>query len=180
MILASLLQAWRGRSDSSFDRVMDEFGPALHRMAATYAPAGPARDDLEQEIALAIWRALPRFRGTASLRTYVFRVAQNRCIDLLRRGRAQEWDEPDALAHSGPSPEAITASRQELERVAAALREIPVAQRQSLFLALEGVPHAEIAEVMGVGVSAVAVRIHRARQALQRELGRPEGARHDG
>lgn len=51
-----------------FERVVREYGAALARLAAAYAPDRANRDDLSQEILLAIWRALPRFRGESSTR----------------------------------------------------------------------------------------------------------------
>lgn len=156
--------------EPEFEAVMKEFGASLFRMAASYAPPGAAREDLEQEIALAIFEALPRFRQDSSLRTYVFKVANNRCIDLLRRGKLPLVDEPKEQSDSAPSPEQVVSARIDLERVAAALRTVPIAQRQSLLLALEGLTHAEIAEAMGVSESAISVRIHRARHTLSEAL----------
>ena len=73
------------------EQVLTEFRPVLGRTAAMYAPPGSDRDDLLQEIYLALLSALPRYRGESSLRTYVLRVAHNcgiRCMRYLRRDLA--------------------------------------------------------------------------------------------
>ena len=83
--------------DRDFDRVLAEFGPALRRLAGSYETDPGRRDDLAQEIAIALWRALPRFRGECSLRTFVYRVAHNRALThVWRRGRAATADVTEA------------------------------------------------------------------------------------
>jgi RNA polymerase sigma-70 factor (ECF subfamily) len=81
-----------------------------------------------------------------------------------------DGDDLDAFATESPSPERVVAARGELERVARALRGLPVGQRQSILLVLEGFTHAEIAEMTGVSESAISVRVHRARAALTASL----------
>ncbi len=63
---------------TDFESVVDTYGPALRRLASAWERDAAAREDLLQEILLALWRALPRFRGECSEKTFVFRVAHNR------------------------------------------------------------------------------------------------------
>lgn len=153
-----------------FDEVMREHGAALRRVAACYAPRGADREDMEQEIALALWRAWPTFRGECAPRTFALRVAHNRCVDLLRRRALPTTSaeaEPPSLA---PSPERAVATQRRLEALERAILSLPLGQRQPLVLALEGCTHAEIAQITGLSESNVAVRIHRARLALKRSM----------
>jgi RNA polymerase sigma factor (sigma-70 family) len=60
--------------EESFARILREHGSALARLAASYAHDPADREDLLQEILLAIWTALPRFRGDCSERTFAFRI----------------------------------------------------------------------------------------------------------
>lgn len=169
-IYAGLLAFWRRRDTPDFDEVFAEFSPALARMAASYAPPGPAREDLNQEILMALWQAIPRFEGASSLRTFVFRVAHNQCIDAIRRGKINlaEPEELDTMPARQDSPEQHAAHLQQLERLARSMRaHLSPSHRQALSLALEGFSHQEIAETMGISLSAVAVRVHRARQTLK-------------
>ena len=54
----------------------------------SYLPPGPERDDLAQEVMIAVLQALPRFRGESQLRTYVLRIAHNVSVRHLSRRRA--------------------------------------------------------------------------------------------
>jgi RNA polymerase sigma-70 factor (ECF subfamily) len=160
--------------DRGFERVLAEFGPALRRLAGSYEPNHARRDDLVQEIAIALWRALPRFRGDSSLKTFVFRIAHNRALThVWRRGRVRttEVSEAEHLTDPAESPEGRLARGQRRERLDAAIRALPVVHRQVLTLALEDLSNAEIASVLGMRENAVAVRLTRARQALRQALG---------
>ncbi|MDN5924917.1 MAG: sigma-70 family RNA polymerase sigma factor, partial [Xanthomonadales bacterium] len=64
--------------EREFTSLLREYAGLLSRVAASYEAEPAARDDLLQDIALALWKALPRWRGEASLKTFVARVAHNR------------------------------------------------------------------------------------------------------
>src|SRR5688572_11447049 len=60
-------------------------GAALARLVSSYTRTATDCDDLLQEIAIALWQALPTFRGECSERTFLFRIAHNRCLAHLSR-----------------------------------------------------------------------------------------------
>jgi RNA polymerase sigma-70 factor (ECF subfamily) len=155
---------------SRFDRLLAENGGALARLAASYANSAADRDDLAQEIALAIWRALPNFRGECSERTFLFRIAHNRAVTYLTRrrtlsGAAMEFE----VADTAPTPEAGLAREEQGARLRRAVRSLPLLYRQVVTLMLEGMEYDEIAQVLGISESNVGARLSRARQML-REL----------
>jgi RNA polymerase sigma factor (sigma-70 family) len=165
-------------SEEHFDRILREYGPALRRLASSYERNAAAREDLLQEILLAVWRALPRFRGECSEKTFVFRIAHNRAITHCFRGGCQTTDIESAAEVSDPrpTPEYEASMSQRREHLLAALHSLPVATRQILGLALEGLSRAELAEVLGITENAATVRLSRARAALKRQLDMREGA----
>lgn len=159
--------------DALFDELLRRHGPALRRVAAAYERDPARREDLFQDVCLALWRALPAFRGDASARTYVFRIAHNRGLTHRARRRdvpTAELEEAEAVADPAPGPEAGLHHDQRRERLRRAIRALPLPQRQVLTLALEGLPHREIGEVLGITENHVAVRLSRARAALRRRL----------
>lgn len=122
---------------------------------------------------MAVWLALPRFRADASLRTYVLRIAHNVGLRLAMRNRRVQGDPLDEVVDPRPSPEEVASASQRSERLMRAIRSLPIPQRQPLVLALEGLSHAEIAEVLSLTENAVGVRIHRARARLRDILEAP-------
>jgi RNA polymerase sigma-70 factor (ECF subfamily) len=161
-----------------YDRVLREQGPALRRLAASYERDASRRDDLFQEICLALWQALPRFRGEASERTFVFRVAHNRGITHRFRGaRVTQVDleEAEEIPAPGRGPDEETLEGERRARLTRALHALPLSYNQVLTLALEGLPAREIGEVLGLTENNVGVRLSRARSTLRRLLEATEG-----
>ncbi|MFT5681227.1 MAG: RNA polymerase sigma factor (sigma-70 family) [Myxococcota bacterium] len=160
----------------TFEQIHHDFGPAVSRQIASYLPPGQNREDLIQDVWLAIWKAIPRFRGDSSTRTYLFRIVHNRAMTWLTRQRTlQLSDELETVSDTLPNPEQSVASQQDADRLMSAIRALPPGQRQALILMLEGLSHAEIADILNLSPSAVGVRIHRARTDLRSTLGVQHG-----
>ena len=155
--------------------ILAEYGPSLGRVVAAYAGTMADREDLAQETALALVRALPRYRGESSLRTYVLRIAHNCGVRYSSR-RPTPGLPLDEAEHGvpGPNPEQAALAQQHVERLAAELRRLPLGMRQVLSLTLEGLSQAEIAEVLALSENVVSVRLHRARKILRERLPREE------
>ena len=160
----------------SFDDILLEHGPAVSRIVGSYAPPGAGRDDLLQDAWLAVWKALPRFRGESSLRTYVLRIAHNRGATWsVRRRPVEPIDDDYPVVDERAGPEQTASGRQEIQQLMQAMRTLPLGQRQVLSLVLEGLSHREVGEVLGLAENAVAVRLHRARQAVRLAMGEDNG-----
>jgi RNA polymerase sigma factor (sigma-70 family) len=162
--------------ETQFDQILKEHGAAISRLSFGYERVESVREELEQEIALAIWRALPHFRGDCSERTFVFRIAHNRGITHLRKRLpphqpVEELDESDQPVDPSPHPEQRAAQDDQHERLMTAIQALPIINRQMLVLMLEDLSHAEIAQVMGITENNVAVRLTRARKMLKDALG---------
>lgn len=147
--------------------------PALGRLAGSYTRSSSEREDLLQDIALALWQALPRFRGESSERTFLFRIAHNHCIDHITRRRPMaSLQELELDPADGSRPiEATLSQEQESARLTDAVRRLPMIQRQVVVLALEDMDYAEIAAVLGITENNVGVRLNRARASLRKLMG---------
>jgi RNA polymerase sigma-70 factor (ECF subfamily) len=156
------------------ERVLATYGPMLRRQAAAYEREPAAREDLLQEILLALWRALPRFRGECSERTFVLRVAHNRALThaFRRPPRPVDLEAVAEVADPRPGPDHDAALEQQRERLLAALHRLPLPARQVLTASLEGLNGAEIAALLGITENNANVRLSRARRALREQLAR--------
>ena len=155
-----------------FDRILQTNGPSLARLAASYTDNIGDRDDLLQEIAMALWQALPRFREECSERTFVFRIAHNRAIAHLARKRPAMPVQVDSIdvPDPGPDPEQELVREQLGQRLTQAVRRLPVSLRQVVTLALEGIDYTETAAILGISENNVGVRMSRARELLRKLL----------
>lgn len=149
--------------------VLQAHGKGLARVVGSYASGPTEQEDLVQELALALWQALPRFRGEASLKTFAYRVATNLAITHVRRRRAHAplHEAPD----DSPSPENVAERSHQRRRLRQAIAALPLSLRQVVALRLEELSYAEIGDVLGISETNVSVRLTRARKQLRERLG---------
>jgi RNA polymerase sigma factor (sigma-70 family) len=165
-------RASRKRFDEEYERLWDEFGAGIGRLASSYESRVHAREDLLQEIRLALWVALPRFRGDSSLRTFVFRIAHNRALTYVwRRKKAGHPEDSGDVVDVRENPETHAIQNANRSRLIEAIADLPIPFRQVITLALEELPHAEIAAVLGISENNIAVRMNRGRKLLREKLG---------
>ncbi len=132
--------------------------------------------DVAQEAMIRAWRALPRFRGEAKLSTWLYRITVN--TSWTHKKRAQRLSTSSLEAHfdlaapeDGNHPEVAGEVVELRGRLRHALDRLPDAQREVVVLKdIYGWSHAEIADSMGITVTAAKVRLHRARSRLARDL----------
>lgn len=162
-----------------FESLLERHRDAVWRVTAGYAQTEADRKDLFQDIAIAIWQAVPSFRGDSSMRTFIYRIAHNQGLSHKRYERRRTHDDIASLAVPDPAPGPLEATEEsELrDRLLAAVRRLKPQYRQPLMLHLEGLSNGEIAEVLGISAGNVAVRLTRARSQVEGIL---KGARDDG
>jgi RNA polymerase sigma-70 factor (ECF subfamily) len=159
-----------------FLRLMSEYQAALRRLAAAYARDLTDQEDMVQEIAIALWRAIPQFRGEASERTWLYRIAHNTAITavtkLRRRGRTESAleDAPESAVAIKDRSDDRLIEQQKRELLMRALRELSAADRQVVALHLENLSHREIQEITGISEGAIATRLSRIRDRLSSKI----------
>lgn len=159
--------------EKTFKELLSEHASLLSHIAASYEADTALRDDLLQDMALALWRALPHWRGEAPVKAFVARVAHNRgATHVVREMRRAPTAPPDAEpVDPAHLPDAYTQLEQKRVRLQQAVRSLPLSLRQPVTLVLEGFSHAEIADALGISANNVAVRLNRAKRALGAALG---------
>lgn len=152
-----------------FDRWMADHPGILHRVANAFAE-GTDRSDLLQELMLAVWKALPAFKGRSKPSTFIYRVAHNAAL-TWKRGQStytRHVDRFEALYVPDESA-AVGADGRDREVLAllyAEIRQLPPLDRSLLLLHFDEVPYAEIAEVLGLTETNVGARLTRTKQRL--------------
>ncbi|WP_421681394.1 RNA polymerase sigma factor [Stenotrophomonas bentonitica] len=159
-------------TSADLQSILREHWPMLSRLAYSYTPDIARRDDLLQEVSIAVWQALPRWRGEGSLRAFIARVAHNRSVDVLAteqrlsaRVLDDGWPDPNA------DPLRHAEAQQQRDELLSAVISLPLGYRQVVSLALEGFSHREISDALGLEENAVAQRLSRARRQLRDLMG---------
>jgi RNA polymerase sigma factor (sigma-70 family) len=177
---AALVQAIARQDQAAFAALFERYAP---RLKAHYARSlrGAPSDDLVQDVMLSVWRNAESYRPElASVSTWIFRIARNRFIDVVRKQRFVDLDsdDPDAMGASGDPGADETAEVQQLsERVEAALGEMPREQAEVVrgsYFAHESA--SEMAARLQIPIGTVKSRMRAAMAFLQRRVFEGGGA----
>ena len=193
----STLERARAGDDEAFRELTDPYRRELQLHCYRILGSMQDAEDMVQETLLAAWRGLDAFEGRASVRTWLYRIATNRCLNALRaRSRRPRevqamdnvpeptrrtepiWLEPypDVLLEDIPDRSAGPAARYETREsielaFIVALQGLPPAQRAALVLRdVLGFRTAEVAEMLDTGETSVKGALQRARAAVRERL----------
>jgi len=146
---------------------------SLYRHALGMVGQPDAAADLVQDSLVKGYSSLAHCQDPARFGAWVFRILRNRCLDYLkdRRRRTVPIQEGTAFAREGDDPEVRLERAEAREEVTEALAALPEAQREAFLLKhVDGRSYEEMAEMLGASVSALKMRVLRAREALQERL----------
>jgi RNA polymerase sigma-70 factor (ECF subfamily) len=176
------------RGDLDFRKIHDDFWPKILRYLTRLVGEHDA-EDLTQEVFVKINHALRSFRGESQLSTWIYRIATNAAVDRLRspsfqhtvqrgvsvvsiaeseiaRGGIDTW-----RAEEAPLAETSVIRTEMNECIRGFVENLPADYRTVLVLSeLEGVRNSDIAEIVGITLDTVKIRLHRARVKLKKEL----------
>ena len=117
---------------------------AAYRILGNWADA----EDVAQETFIRLSRQGVNFASDGALRSWLYRVAINLCLDRKRSSR--KFDEMPEMAAQGPSAEAATIRSEQRQQVMTALQSLPPKERAVIVLReIEGLSTAEVAEILG-------------------------------
>lgn len=166
----------------------ETFQPKIVRYLARFVGEDEA-EDLAQEVFIKVSQGLDRFRGESQLSTWIYRIATNAALDQLRSPslkltavttescRSMEETRTVAVRPLVPASETAPSVDQQFSRtqtakcIRTAVRRLPDNYRSVIVLSeLEGLKNREIAEVLGLTLDTVKVRLHRARARLKKDI----------
>lgn len=148
-----------------------EHSAILHHVINGFA-AGDDRNDLLQEVLLAVWKSIPAFRGLAKPTTYLYRVSHNAALLWIRteknyRRRVERFG---ASAPSGFATDSDSLADERLAKLYSAIRQLKPVDRSLMLLSLDGLSYREMAEVLGLSESNVGVKLNRIKNQLTQTL----------
>lgn len=156
---------------SALAKLFGLFGPRIKSMMIKLGAGDALAEDLVQETFLTVWRKAAlysRQRGAAS--TWIFTIARNLRIDQLRRQSNKPYEDLEkvALASDSPTGSMLVEQHQVIDRVTAALATLSDEQSQVVRLSfIHDMPHAQIAETIGIPLGTVKSRLRLAYERLR-------------
>ncbi len=156
-------------AEARFAEIYRDHAGLIGRTARAFAPEPADRDELFQDVLVALWQALPQFQAHAKLSTYVYRVSLNCALNWQRSRRRYRAKLDGYVTLHADSASPDTASPAEHERLRwlyAQIHALPPVDRSLILLFLDRIPYTEIADITGLSESNVGVRLHRIKQHL--------------
>jgi RNA polymerase sigma-70 factor (ECF subfamily) len=177
----ALVARHRADDPDAFAEIYRAHADAVYRRLTRILGPIAEREDLAQDVFLALHRALPRFRGEASLGTLIQRIAINVAYEHLRRSGRRPASPVDTrffdeLIAPDASPEVRAASREDLARVFVCLSRIKPKKRIALLLrVVDGMAFDEIGRLVDASPETVAKRVQHGMRELDALLARNPG-----
>ncbi|MFC3695429.1 sigma-70 family RNA polymerase sigma factor [Chenggangzhangella methanolivorans] len=173
--MAALVARVASRRDrEAFEQLFDHYAPRLCAYLARLGCEPALAEEITQDAMVALWRKADQFDpAKASVGAWLYRIARNRRIDLLRRahGGSVELEETAMPVDDAPTPDEALAAHQRETLVARAMRGLPAEQLRLVRLAFfEERSHSEIADATGLPLGTVKSRIRLAFGRLRRSL----------
>ncbi len=174
------MESARQGDQEAFERLVRAYEKRV--FALTLRMCGNAEDAAEaaQEAFLAVWQGLKFFRGEASFSTWLYRLASNACVDLLRRegrhraaaGPSLNDEELDlAAADPAPTPQEAAERAELRQQIEAGLQQLSLEYRQVLVLReMHQLSYEEIGQTLNLDPGTVKSRISRGRKRLRKIL----------
>lgn len=174
---AALLAAVRGGDQVAWRALVDRHERAVAGVVVGMLGPGDEADDVGQETFIRFYRSLDAFRGDASLKTWLQRIATNLSLNALRRRKRglRRFLDIDDVDESTPQLQtdgsAAVSTRASVELVRAAVSTLPDKHRPVVVLRMfEGYSTRETAEMLGIPEGTVLSRLSRALEQLKRTL----------
>ena len=156
----------------AFVELFGHYAPRVKAMMIRRGASPDRADDLAQETLVKLWRKAAQYDPSrASASAWVYAIARNVSVDAVRRdGRAAPWTEDEGVDLDEPERQLLAAEREALVR--SKMVSLPAEQlrviRMSFF---DGLPHSQIADLLGLPLGTVKSRIRLALQRLKDGLG---------
>jgi RNA polymerase sigma-70 factor, ECF subfamily len=157
-------------TDISIQKI-NEFQPLIRKISLMYAQNRAEADDMFQEICIQLWRAYPQFKGESKFSTWLYRVAINTAISWIRKEKKHRLNSPEDDKWYGRHDDTpFYIEEEKREQIAAmyrAINKLTDIDRTLVLLYLEDVAYAEIAEILGLTISNIKVKMNRLKKRLK-------------
>lgn len=174
--MSELLSAVAQASDrKAFAQLFQYYAPRLKTYMRKLGTEDAVAEELAQEAMLMVWRKAASFDPSrANAGTWIFAIARNMRIDMLRKERRPEIDvdDPELVPDPAPRADDVMVTEQSERRVRAAMAGLPTEQGEVVTLSFyEDTPHAEIAARLKIPLGTVKSRLRLAMKRIRSELG---------
>lgn len=168
-----LMRAAQGETDA-MRLIYERHHDALFAFLLSRGCDRETAKDVVHDAMLEVWRSAGRYRGSASVRTWIFTIARNKFVDRIRASaRLSFVEDVPELPDESPNAEAVISATQDAARIRSCLGKLKDMQRTVIRLSFyEGLSYDEIAKIEDVPVGTIKSRVFHAKKSLMHCLSR--------
>jgi RNA polymerase sigma factor (sigma-70 family) len=168
--------------ERAFRQFVDAYGKSIFNLCLNIVTNTEDAEDLAQETFIEAYNSITSFRETAQLKTWLYRIAINKCYDYLRwKKRKKRFailqplfnrdEEPIEIPSNFQHPGIVLDNKETAQILFAAMESLPDSQQTAFVLyETQGMDYKQIAETMALSISAVEALLFRARANLRKKL----------
>lgn len=170
-----------------FRAIYDEYSDMVYNLCLNYLQNSDDAQEVTQDVFVKVYKKLDTFRQQSSLKTWIYRISINQCLDFIKAKKRQKRfgfhisifrneQEVLPLPSKFKHPGVLLEDKEDLERLLGFINTLPANQKTALILkAIDGLPQKEIAEIMGTSLKSVESLLSRAKANLKKRIDRSAG-----
>lgn len=159
-----------GNKEKYFEQIYQELKDKIYRLCLGFMGNKNDADDLFQEVLIKVWKGLDGFRQESSVHTWVYRIATNTALQSIHKSKSTEKDLLPISLKVEVDPEDDSEKQIQIRKLYKAISTLKEIDRIIIGLLLEENSYKEIAEITGIEVSNVGVRINRIKKKLMTKI----------
>lgn len=172
----------KGEMDA-FEQLIDRYQKLIYNLAYRIFNNTSDAEDVTQEVFLKIYRNIEKCSGKQSIKTWIYTITYNTCIDEVRKRKGKNnisldmtLDSDDGeysfeVASNEPTPEASLLNKEGIKEIEEAINQLNEVNKSLVFLRdIKGLSYNEISEIMDMNIGTVKSRLNRARNKLKNIL----------
>lgn len=167
----------------TFDQIYHEHIDLVFNLCLNYLQNQQDAEEVSQDVFVKVHDQLPKFQGRSSIKTWMYRIAINQCLDFLKARKRKKrfgfhisiFDAADGYSlpvlSAFDHPGILLEDKEATEQILKQINALPTKQKTALLLkSIDGLPQREVAEVMDMSEKAVESLLSRARASLKKKL----------
>ncbi len=157
--------------ESQFIEIITAHQSLIHKVCKVYGNAKQDREDLFQDIVLALWKAYPGFRQQSKITTWMYRIAFCTAIARFRQPRRKLPERDVPLEQiTLPASQQDYEQKEQLQLLYRAIDQLNAVEKAIILLYLEEHSYQEMSEIMGISASNIGVKLNRTIKKLKKIL----------
>lgn len=170
---------------NSLSNIYEEYNGLVYNLCLNYLQNIEDAEEVTQDVFLVIHKKIDDFSGKSSLKTWIYKITVNQCLDFLKAKKRKKrfgfllplHDESNAFSYSDFNhPGVLLENKEATENIFRLINELPPNQKTALILkTIDELSQKEIADVMEISVKAVESLLSRAKSNLKEKLKNTEG-----